>query len=65
MSDWKKGPCMGCDKRVIACHANCSEYISWKQNYTAMQDLIKEEREKASLSFLATPYRRKNYTKER
>lgn len=65
MSDWKNGPCKDCNKRAVACHANCNDYISWKQNYTAMQDLIKEEQRKASLSFLATPYRRRNYKKER
>lgn len=27
----KQPPCMGCTKRMVNCHPQCEEYLTWKK----------------------------------
>ena len=38
-----KCPCKDCNKRVLGCHSNCDEYISFAKHRKEELDLIRSE----------------------
>lgn len=37
----KLGPCKNCEKRHLACHDHCEDYISWKAEWDKEQEYQK------------------------
>lgn len=44
MNGLLKSPCMGCEKRTINCHGNCSEYIKYQQDRKELTAIERRER---------------------
>lgn len=42
---FKKNPCFGCEKRVLACHTRCAEYIRWKKELLAIRKTERKQKE--------------------
>lgn len=38
------GPCKGCDRREVGCHADCIHYLAWKADIEAEREAAQEGR---------------------
>lgn len=41
-------PCKGCEKRMVGCHANCEEYIQFREEHERLQNTIRKEKARRS-----------------
>lgn len=57
------GPCKGCTKRAINCHANCKDYTDWKVQWDERQAEGRAERRLRRQLSGSTVYRPVNLRK--
>lgn len=41
----KKAPCLRCERRTATCHADCSEYLEWKQEHEIFKKELRKLRD--------------------
>lgn len=47
--EMKNSCCLGCEKRVLGCHSNCSIYINQKAAYDSIKENIRQQKSKEIL----------------
>ncbi|MBC8534568.1 hypothetical protein [Yeguia hominis] len=51
-------PCKGCGvDRHVGCHANCRNYLSWREENLALQESVRLQKEVESALFSIKRYR--------